>query len=465
MENVGVLDRDYRRIFNAESDLRKKEARKVKLTEVSKKVIDKVFSITLNVKKFDQINKIDEKIKEKEDRLQQEHGFLEHIQIENDIALLKKRRFTKKESARKSYRRALRITEFMKNDMKKNTLFRWLGLEKYIDETAEATKRKYNNTENNIANNMENSMDVNGIDRNMVENVVNEAFENINEIDRSMIENAVNEAFENLNNNRNESNDNETSKSTAKNYENSKENENVTVTNKETDNVEIGRPREKFAYETDKEYNDFLKSFYSTESSENVNENTVSEGIYSLRKDEIIKDDLSVPHKFKLPSVVPEVNQFFDSIPNEVVNESTNLLDKKVDDDIVSKVNDSLNDNNVTSAYLVELRNQLEAERNRKTRLTEELEAKRQRAAEAEKEVAAALREQEEKMRLVQNELEAYKEENKRLENQTQQVEETTQRQNSMRQQTLDTINALNEMMGSRAVNIITEKESGKGGK
>ena len=115
---------------------------------------------------------------------------------------------------------------------------------------------------------------------------------------------------------------------------------------------------------------------------------------------------------------------------SEKTEEPTPIVETS--EDIVSKVNDSLNNQNITSMDLLKLREELEAERNRKSQLTEELQEKMKQAAVAEKEAAAALQEQQEKMKLVQDELAAYKEENKRLVDQTQKVEETTQIQISI---------------------------------
>ena len=157
-----------------------------------------------------------------------------------------------------------------------------------------------------------------------------------------------------------------------------------------------------------------------------------------------------------------EVSTVEESDFSEKVEEPTPIVETS--ENIVSKVNDSLNNQNITSMDLLKLREELEAERNRKSQLTEELQEKMKQAAVAEKEAAAALQEQQEKMKLVQDELAAYKEENKRLVDQTQKVEETTQRQISMRQQSLDYINSLNEMMGPRAINV-TVNENTRGGK
>lgn len=408
MEQVEFVDRDYTDVDEAKSDVRKKESRKVKLAEKSKKMVDSVFS---------KAKKAAAKVEKKEAEIEMYQNYiaskdislLEYIMANELIKRCKKKKVRLEKTARKAQRKALRVAKKMNNNM----IYKWARTSQQLD--------------------------VKGIDRKEISNAVNEAFNNVTDevdvIDRNKISDIIDTDFKNL--------------TDSKNNELNQENGTYRLNKDEIiqDDLAIG-------------------------SGENeIVTNGLSYGTYRLKKDEIVQDDLATkPEVEKAPAVIPEFSQFFDSISKEkIITEKDPILENAevgtINEDIFTKINDSLNDENITSNDLAKLRAELEAERNKKNKLTEELEEKLRQAAIAEKEAAAALQEQKEKMKLVQNELEAYKEENRRLETQTQEVEESTNRQISKRQQSLDYINSLNEMIGSRAVNVTVSREVGRGGK
>ena len=394
MADIEIVDREYDRVDEAESDVRKKPTTKVKLTEASRKVIDFVYASARRKEK--KLEAIDEKINEKEKDVKEnydEMGMLSSMISMIEIENLRKKKHKLSSKISRANRRAVRIEKWLK----KTIIFRFL--------------------------NMLNKLDVNKVDRESISNNIDKEF---------------------------------------KSFSNSNKEE-----NKMENQSDINVPRDRFANETDKEYTDYLRSHYSPETSIDL-----SEGTYSFKKDQIIQDDLSIPTVTSTPTVIPEFQQFFDSIPRvEKAKEDTDSELQRmkeipsVDEDIVSKANEGLNNPNVTADYLTSLREKLEAARARKTVLTDEVAKKETTLTTAEKEAAAAEKEKNEKIRLVQNELKAYDEENKKLEEQKQQLEEKTQRQISMRQQSLDTISVLNEMMGDRAVNVSIQQGMSKGGK
>lgn len=447
MEQVNVVDRDYTEVEEAENDVRKKASPKVKLTEISKKAIDTVFN-----KARERMNKsgievarenLDEtktKIEETRQKIEEPKNFGSYIFNNIKISFLEKKVYKLVNKLERENRRALRVEQNMKKSI----------VTKYL-----AAKEK------------QRQMDVEQVNRDNIAELINRAYEEktndiqpevkqetettvTDKIESPVVETPVTADVTNF------VNDDIVSEEKA---------EPVNESSMETTS-ELQRPRDRFVYETDNEYNDYLQNFYAELFPEQVSK--VEDTTYRLTKDEIIQDDLSVTPEFKAPAVIPEFQHFFDSIRVEnEKDEFKNEVEEKntSDEDIVAKVNESLNDQNITSDDLIKLREALELERTRKNKLTEQLEEKMKQAAEAEKEAAAALQEQKEKMKLVQDELAAYKEENKRLETQTQEVEESTQRQISKRQQSLDYINSLNEMMGSRAVNVVVKDDMTRGGK
>lgn len=446
MEQVEVVDRDYEGVDRAEHDSRKRNTAKIKLTAVSKKVIDSIYAGVRKTEK--KLEKVESKIKEAERKQTEDveaqgiKGYISFIVTDIKKKILQKKKYRLKNQIEIKNRRAVRIHDKMKKSM----------LYKYLERL--------------------NNLDVNEIDRNSISEAVEKAFNNMSKDDNNS--QSINEPEKNI----------EVTESDAVVNDDSLnsliENESIS---------EFEKPRDRNTNETDDQYNEYLKKFYSPEPEfkTNYNENVLIEGTYRLKKDEIIQDDLAfkndfvaektnVESEFKAPTVIPEFQQFFDSIPKfdsiseqekegepDFMSISNDNNANTVNEEIFSKVNDSLNDENITSSDLAKLREELETERNKKNKLTEELEEKMKRAAVIEKEAAAALQEQKEKMKLVRDELAAYKEENKRLETQAQKVEESTQRQISIRQQSLNYINSLNEMMGPHAVNVSVTRESSKG--
>lgn len=448
MEQVEVVDRDYTEVEEAENDSRKRNAPKIKLTAISEKVFDSIYAGVRRTEK--KLEKVESKIQEAE-RKQKENveqqgikGYVSYVVADIKKNILQKKKYKLKNQIEIKNRRAVRIHDTMKKSM----------IYKYIEGL--------------------NNLDVNEIDRNSISDAVEEAFDSMSKNDNNSQN--INEPVQNVEVTENDNTMN------ADSLYSVMENESI---------PEFEKPRDRNTNETDDQYNEYLKKFYSTEPEfkTNYNENGLIEGTYRLKKDEIVQDDVdlknnvieeksNVESTFEAPTIIPEFQQFFDSIPKfesilesekEVetdsisVGDDNNVNTNTVNEEIFSKINDSLNDENITSSDLAKLREELEAERNKKNKLTEELEEKMKRAAVIEKEAAAALQEQKEKMKLVRDELAAYKEENKKLETQAQQVEESTQRQISIRQQSLNYINSLNEMMGPQAVNVNITKESGKG--
>lgn len=438
MSQVEVVDRDYSNVEAAENDKRKKASSKVKLTEISKKAIDAVYAVAR--KKEKKLEKVQNQIEEKEKEQMEEISYVKYFFNEIKLKGLKRKKAKLEKKVQKEKLRALRITE----SMKKGMLFKYVS--------------RFDN---------EKELNVEEVSRDAIAEEINKEFEQMKNSIKSTEEKASNNTE---NKNVFTSDMKEKEKMYAKQQEKSEKD--LPEQKTDVEDISMNKPRSRFTYETNDEYENYLSDFYSS--------------AYSMGKKDIIQDEIVMSKTNE-----PELDAFFASLRNvtpefsedlvsseeekteevstveesdfsEKVEEPTPIVETSAN--IVSKVNDSLNNQNITSMDLLKLREELEAERNRKSQLTEELEEKMKQAAVAEKEAAAALQEQQEKMKLVQDELAAYKEENKRLVDQTQKVEETTQRQISMRQQSLDYINSLNEMMGPRAVNV-TVNENTRGGK
>lgn len=445
MEQVEIVDRDYSEVEEAENDSRKRKTPKIKLTATSANAFDWLYAGV--IRKERKLEKVKEKIQNAErkqseiDEQQGIKGFLSFVVIDIKKNLLQKKKFKLENAIEIKNRRAVRIED----RMKKNILY------------------KYFESLNNL---------------------------NVNDIDKDSIASAVDDAFDNMSK---DYGDNQKVKEPEKDIEVA---ENDAVVNDdslksviENENIQkIEKPRDRNTIETDDEYNEYLKKFYSPEFKTNYNENGLIEGTYRLRKDDIIQDDLTfknetveetnnIESKFEAPAIIPEFQQFFDSIPKvDFVSEQDektdsmsmdkdNNNDTTINEEILSKINDKLNDENVTSSDLTKLLEELELVRNSNNKLAVGLDEIVQLDTDMKKQVSAVDQEERKKTELLKEQVEVYKAANSRLKAQIKEVENSVEVQNSILQQKSNNIKLIDEMLSNHAVavNGNVTKESNKG--
>lgn len=434
MKQAEVVDRDYAEVDNAENDSRKRNTPKIKLTEVSKKMIDSVYAGVRRTEK--KLEKVESKIKEAEIKqtagveLQGIKGYVSFIVTDIKKKILQKKKFKLQNQIEIKNRRAVRIHAMMKKSM----------LYKYLERL--------------------NNLDV-------------------NEIDRNSISEAVEKAFDSMSKNDNNSNQNkqEIEKNTVVPGNGPITNDESLKSVMDNDNIsESEKPRDRNINENDDEYNEYLKKFYSPEFTTNYNEDGLIEGTYKLRKDEITQDDLAfkndfvaektnVESEFKAPTVRPgfqaeqEKEVEIDSM--SIVNDNSNA--NTVNEELFNKINDSLNDENITSNDLAKLLEELNAVRNNNNKLTEGLDEIVQLDTDMKKQVSAVDQEEREKTELLKEQVEVYKAANSRLKAQIKEVENSVEIQNSILQQKSNNIKLIDEMLSAHTVNSSVTRESNKG--
>ena len=167
MADIEIVDREYDRVDEAESDVRKKPTTKVKLTEASRKVIDFVYASARRKEK--KLEAIDEKINEKEKDVKEnydEMGMLSSMISMIEIENLRKKKHKLSSKISRANRRAVRIEKWLK----KTIIFRFLNMLNKLDVNKVDRESISNNIDkefksfsnsNKEENKMENQSDIN----------------------------------------------------------------------------------------------------------------------------------------------------------------------------------------------------------------------------------------------------------------------------------------------------------------
>lgn len=406
MDQINILgnSRDY---SSSENEKNKKEDKKVKLTEKSKKNIEmkNKFLFSNAMKHMQTSLNYEEKADKIEDKLADQTKLsLEESAILNmQLVSLRSMQYHYSDKAVKSYNKAIAVKKFMKENITDK-------FKKFCLKTAEKIKsfaEKLDVTDVNVPN-------------------VAKLFENDNDksnethvgIDLSALDEEIKKSKEELG-------------------------------KQSSDIVEEKEPIENSASLYSYKKDDIVQdSIYSEDSSNSLSEknNTTDNEAKSNTEDSAINVPFS---KFEGNSISSE-NPV--SIPFEDFEKNLSSISENIDNESYT-IND-----------LEALRNAIEQERKTQEELKNRLESQRIEKENAEKEAMEAEKEKEAKIKFANEQLAAYRAENQKLKNQQIEVEQETQRKLSARQAAMNQIAEINQMLagGNLDNNLVVTNRRGK---
>lgn len=420
MDQIEIVDREYSKVKNESN---KQEDSRVRLTEKSKTKIDIVFLGAIN--KMKKSHEYEEKAKEMEKRIVEANvpeNSIKGILMEMELIELKEKQYKYSDKAYGSYRKAIRIKEFMKTNI----------VSKF----------------NKFVNSIRNKFDVGDVTVSSINELfekeensrkyinLGEVAENVNDITAEKLQEEIENSFKN----EEIVNPEENSIPSVEQEETYQENESKTQFN-------LVNEFDKIIENQNSKQDEFENKIVNEQENKEENNST----LYSLTAKDIIQDDVM----FNKPilddlalnqSVEGTINEDVFSIPNITVEK-----EEKREENLYTKVTNSLENEETTIDDLEKLRQALEIEKNKQDDLKDSLEKTRIQAETAEKEAVEAEKLKEEKIRLANEKLAAYRAENERLKSQKEKVEIETLKKVSVRQAAMNQIEEIDKMLGTGA--------------
>ena len=443
MEEIEIVDRNYENVKEAADE---SKIEKVRLTGKSKSAIDLIFFNTKRLShKASMLNEeadlIAKSVEKAKNSGTMDAGTESILNFE--VTRLRKKALKATEKSKNSYKRAIRVKEFMCKHMlnKAESLLGAVDVDAInIENIADIVENSFE--KGTTTTKQTQSPNIDSIDSSNIEKAVDSNIELQNKIDDSITKKAEDTVTTN-------SFGNTVEDGTYSFTKNDIIQDDISGINQVVSSFNGTSPRNRMLYETDEQYNEFLDKYYNQESS-------------SLKNKESEKNE-EVSTDSKGSMIVPEIKAFFENsaIDHILGNESTVEQEKS---DLYKDATATLNDSSTTIDDLERLRRALEEERNKKDKLTKELEEKRLAAEIAEKEAEKAEKEKQEKIQLVNDELAQYKKANEALQSQTKQIEEVTQQKISRRQNAMNYIASLDEMIDS-SIGKSSDLSINRGGK
>lgn len=399
MDQINILgnSRDY---SSSENEKNKKEDKKVKLTEKSKKNIEtkNKFLFSNAMKHMQTSLNYEEKADKVENKLadQTKLSLEESAILDMQLISLRNMQYHYSEKAVKSYARAIQVKEFME----KNIVDRFKNFCLKISEKVNSFATKLNVTEVNVPN---------------VDKLFNRPKDKDDiEIDLSALDEEIKKSKEELG-------------------------------KQSSDIVEEKEPIENSASLYSYKKDDIVQdSIYSEDSSNSLSENTDNE-LKANTENSVVDVPFS---KFEGNSISSE-NPV--SIPFEDFEKNLSSISENIDNESYT-IND-----------LEALRNAIEQERKTQEELKNRLESQRIEKENAEKEAMEAEKEKEAKIKFANEQLAAYRAENQKLKNQQIEVEQETQRKLSARRAAMNQIAEINQMLAGGNLNNSTANSNRRG--